>query len=145
MVIELKASTRRSTYLAGESVKVCISIANVINNTQRYFQNQTSNITSNNSRHPSNQTTDKIESSNTSPSTVTEIETNVQKITETQALKANQADALNVINTSATNCISSIESGQVLRPERVAWAGVYFVPPIHPSIHHPPTFPLFHL
>ena len=37
MVIELKASTRRSTYLAGESIKVSISIANLLQ-TAKYFQ-----------------------------------------------------------------------------------------------------------
>ena len=36
MVIELKASTRRSTYLAGESVKVEVKISNIIQNTARY-------------------------------------------------------------------------------------------------------------
>ena len=100
MVIELKASTRRSTYLAGESVKVSISIANVIQNTTRYFNNI-------NSRHPSNQTIEKSE-----------------KLDETEK-EISKNESQSVINTSATNCVSSVDSNDFMRPERVAWVSVY--------------------
>ena len=118
MVIELKASTRRSTYLAGESVKVSISIANVIQNTARYF-NATNNL---NSRHPSNQTVEK--DIKNSPD-----ENKIISSQNEKEIKSDQNSHLllssNKINTTATTAISSIDSSDFNRPERVAWVSVY--------------------
>merc|ERR1712071_430300 len=108
---ELKASTRRSTYLAGESVKVSISIANLLQ-TARYFQTPNAQAT----RHPSNQT-EKHEGP--------VISDDASSKQSEKTVKPEKPPVKGVINTSTTNCLSSVDSGEVIRPERVAWVSVY--------------------